>query len=170
METHRAARSVGGSHSRKTNVHHDRCRPEVAVAQHHCPFSSCSGSPAPLRVGRFPSPSLSPLFGGRQSAALPVWTFCSAQFLGKTATLVPSRWSFVRRHMLDTGELMWTSVKRVGTRGIRPSAGAEEKMRRLGLVRPQDLVPSPSLGGPPAAGRQRVFLGASSLCRRKFPG
>ena len=35
-----------------------------------------------------------------------------AQRLGKTATLVPSRWSFARRHMLDTVELVWTSVKR----------------------------------------------------------
>ena len=34
-------------------------------------------------------------------------------------------------------------------------------MRRLGLIRPQDLVPSRSLGGPPAAGRQRVFVEAS---------
>ena len=54
------------------------------------------------------------------AAALPDWTFCSAQFLGKTATLVPSRWSFARKHMLDAGELMWTSVKRVGTRKINP--------------------------------------------------
>ena len=31
--SHRAARSVGGSHSlRVSSVHHDRCRPEVAVA------------------------------------------------------------------------------------------------------------------------------------------
>ena len=92
------------------------------------------------------------------AAALPVWTFCSAQYLGKTATLVPSRWSFARRHMLGTGELMWTSVKRVGTRRINPS-----------LV-PGTLlgVSSPSLRGPPAAGRQRVFVGASSLCRRMF--
>ena len=36
-----------------------------------------------------------------------------------------------------------------------------ENMRRLGLIRPRDLVPSPSLGGPPAAGRQRVFVGSS---------
>ena len=35
-----------------------------------------------------------------------------AQRLGKTATLVPSRWSFARRHMLDNDELVWTSVKR----------------------------------------------------------
>ena len=28
--------------------------PEVAVAQHHCPCSSVSGSPAPLRVDRSP--------------------------------------------------------------------------------------------------------------------
>ena len=53
-----------------------------------------------------------------------------------------------------------TASTRVGTRGQDP-AGAVENMRRLGLIRPQDLVPSPSLGGPPAAGRQRVFVGAS---------
>ena len=61
-----------------------------------------------------------------------------AQRLGKTTTLVPSRWSFARRHMLDTGELMWTSVKSVGTRGIKPPAGAVENTRRLGLIRPLD--------------------------------
>ena len=33
-----------------------------------------------------PSPSWSPLFGGRQTAALLVWTFCGAQRLGKAAT------------------------------------------------------------------------------------
>ena len=53
---------------------------------------------------------------------------------------------------------MWTSVKRVGTRGTRPPAGAVENMRRLGLIRPGDCVPSPSHRGPPAAGRQRVFV------------
>ena len=40
-----------------------------------------------------PSSSWSPLFGGRQSAALPDWSFCGAQRLGKAATLVSSRWS-----------------------------------------------------------------------------
>ena len=64
-----------------------------------------------------PSSSWSPLFGDRQSAALPDWSFCGAQRLGKTATLVPSRWSFARRHMLDNGELTWIPVKREGTRG-----------------------------------------------------
>ena len=83
---------------------------------------------------------------------------CGAQRLGKTATLVPS---FARRHTLDTGELVWTSVERVGTRGIRRPAGAVENMRRLGLIRPWDLVPSPSRWRASAAGRQRVFVGAS---------
>ena len=64
--------------------------------------------------------------------------------LGKTATLVPSRFYFARRHMLDTGELMWTPMSRVGTRGIRPLTGAVENVRRLGLIRPRDCVPSPS--------------------------
>ena len=37
-----AARSVGGSHSvRFSSVHHDRCGPEVAVAQHLHSLSSC---------------------------------------------------------------------------------------------------------------------------------
>ena len=37
-----AARSVGDSHSRAyTNVYHDRCRAEVAVAKHRHPLSSC---------------------------------------------------------------------------------------------------------------------------------
>ena len=93
-----------------------------------------------------------------------------AQRPGKTATLVPSRWSFARRHMLGTGELIWTPMSRAGTRGIRRPAGAVENVRRPEMIRPRDLVPSPSLGGPPAAGRQRVFVGASSLCRRAYPG
>ena len=66
-------------------------------------------------------PSWSPLVGGRQSADLPDWSCCGAQRLGKTSTLVPSRWTFAQRHMLGTGELMWTSLKRVGTRRINPS-------------------------------------------------
>ena len=52
-------------------------------------------------------------------------------------------------------------MKRVGTRGIRPPAGAVENMRRLGLIRPRDLVPSPSRRRAAAAGRQQVFVGAS---------
>ena len=52
----------------------------------------------------------------------------------------------------------------------KPLTGAVENMRRLGLIRPRDCVPSPSLRGPPAAGRQRVFVGANSLCRRTFSG
>ena len=46
--------------------------------------------------------------------------------------------------MLDTVELMWISVKRVGTRGIRPPAGAVENMRQLGL---RPVAPS-SVGRP----------------------
>ena len=53
-----------------------------------------------------PSSSWSPLLGGCQPLRCRSGLFCSAQFLGKTATLVPSRWSFARRHMLGTGELM----------------------------------------------------------------
>ena len=80
-----------------------------------------SGSPAPLRVARSPVVFLVATLRWPPAAALPVWTLFSAQYLGKTATLVPSRWSFARRLMLDTVELMWTSVKRVGTRRIHPS-------------------------------------------------
>ena len=67
---------------------------------------SLSGSPAPLRVARSPVVFLVATLRWPPAAALPVWTFCGAQYLGKTATLVPSRWSFARRLMLDTGELM----------------------------------------------------------------
>ena len=86
----------------------------------HC---SCShaGSPAPPWVAGSPVAFLVATLRWPPAAALPVWTFCSAQYLGETATLVPSRWSFARRLMLDTVELMWTSVKRVGTRRINPS-------------------------------------------------
>ena len=80
-----------------------------------------SGSPAPLRVARSPVVFLVATLRWPPAAALPVWTFCSAQFLGKTTTLVPSRWSFARRHTLDTGELSWCTVSRVGTRRINPS-------------------------------------------------
>ena len=55
---------------------------------------------------------------------------------------------------------MWTSVTRVGTRGLDPSGAVET----LG-PRPVTLV-----GGPPVAGRQLVFVEASSLCRRMFSG
>ena len=130
------------------------------------------GRHAPLRVVRSPVVFLVATPRWPPAAALPVWTFCSAQFLGKTATLVPSRWSFARRHMLDTVELMWTSVKRVGTRRINPSLAPWNTCDDWGRSDPGTLlgVPSPSLRGPPAAGRQRVFVGASSLCRRMFSG
>ena len=50
-------------------------------------------------------PSWSPLFGGRQSrCAAGLVLSCGAQ--EAPATLVPSRWTFALRHMLDTGELM----------------------------------------------------------------
>ena len=123
VESYSAARSVGVSHSVRINdVHHDRCRPEVAIAIHRHPLSSShwvarssSGSQVARRLpGRHPSVTASPL---RCRTGLSR----GAQRLGKTATLVPSRWSFARRHMLDTGELMWTSVKRAGTRRINSS-------------------------------------------------
>ena len=69
---------------RKTNVHHDRCRPD-------CSLNSVTGS-VPFAAEQPPSP----LFGGRQSAALLDWSSWGAQRLGKTATLVPSRWSCLR--------------------------------------------------------------------------
>ena len=74
----------------------------------------------PLRgwSGR-PSSSRSPLFGDRQSAALPDWSFCGAQGNGKTATLVPSRWSFARRLMLDTLADWWGLQRHCGGIGGR---------------------------------------------------
>ena len=53
------------------------------------PPSAVSGSPAPCGWSGRPSASWSPLFGGRQSAALPDWSFCAAQFLEKAATWGP---------------------------------------------------------------------------------
>ena len=91
---------------KKERFHHTpisrRCILEVAVAKHRHPLSSSHWVACSLRVAGRPWSSWSPLFGGRQSAALLDWTFCGAQRLGKTATLVPSRWSFARMHMLDT--------------------------------------------------------------------
>ena len=122
METDRAARSVGGSHSVRipasTTTGADWRWPQRDTVIHS---ARRTGSPAPLRVVRSPVVSLVATLRWPPAAALPVWTFCSAQYLGETATLVPSRWSFARRHILDTGELMRTSVKRVGTRRINPS-------------------------------------------------
>ena len=75
----------------------------------------------------------SPLFGGRQSAALPDWSFCGAQRLGKTAALVPSRWSFERRHMLDTLADWWGLQRHCGGRGhtsrTLPRAGSVSASR-----------------------------------------
>ena len=42
---------------------------------------------------------------------------CGAQRLGKTATLVPSRWSFARRHMLDTLADWWGLQRHCGSIG-----------------------------------------------------
>ena len=53
------------------------------------------------------------------AAALPVWTFCGAQYLGKTATLVPSRWSFARRHSLITLADWWGLQRHCGGMGGR---------------------------------------------------
>ena len=50
------------------------------------PPSAISGSLAPCGWSGRPSSSWSPLFGGRQSAALPDWSCCGAQYLGKAAT------------------------------------------------------------------------------------
>ena len=85
------------------------------------PPSAVSGSPAPLRVARSPVVFLVATLRWPPAAALPVWTFCGAQYLGKTATLVPSRWSFARRHMLDT-LADWRGLQRhcggIGGRGL----------------------------------------------------
>ena len=76
---------------------------------HHTPISRhLAGSPAPLRVARSPVTFLVATLRWPPAAALTDWPFCGAQHLGKTATLVPSRWSFARKHMfgrmVDCGE------------------------------------------------------------------
>ena len=107
VETDKDARSVGGSHSVRipapTTTGADRRWPWRNTFIHS---ARVSGSPAPLRVARSPVVSLVATRRWPPAAALPVWTFCSAQYLGETATLVPSRWSFARRLILGTGELM----------------------------------------------------------------
>ena len=73
------------------------------------PLSSClciASSSGSLVARRLPGRH------SRQSAALPDWSCCGAQRLGKTATL---RWSFCTQ--AHTVELMWTPMSRVGTRG-----------------------------------------------------
>ena len=67
----------------------------------HCSFSR-AGSPAPPWVAGSPVAFLVATPWWPPAASLPVWTFCGAQYLGKAATLVPSRWSFARRLALDT--------------------------------------------------------------------
>ena len=110
MESHRAARSVGGSHPvRISSVHHDRCRPEVAVALHCHPLSSshwvaCS----------------SPLLGGRQPLR------CRSGLSVRRSSLErPPPWcpqgGLLPAHQED-----------------KPLTGAVEYMRRLGLIRPFD--------------------------------
>ena len=157
---------------------------------------------------------------------------CGAQYLGKAATLVPSRWSFARRLTLDTsleqyvgrlshdrttdrhwqrpvfapegysgtprqptpcllghfavrhfpapshrgGRPGWDGGLSLGPlpprtarrkhRRIAPTVQYRRKCaRRLGLVKPRDpswCPVTPSFGGPPAAGRQRVFSWVAS--------
>ena len=91
VESDNAARSAGGSHSvRKqaaTTTGADRRWPQRDTVIHSVRHTA---SPAPCGWSGRPSSSWSPLLGGRQSAALPDWSSCGAQSLGKTATLVPS--------------------------------------------------------------------------------
>ena len=63
-----------------------------------------------------PSSSWWSLFGDRRSAP-PDWTSCGAQYLGKTATRCPQLVFLPAGTRLDTGELMWAPMSRVGTRG-----------------------------------------------------
>ena len=67
----------------------------------HCSFPR-AGPPAPPWVARSPVAFLVATPWWPPAAALPVWTFCWAQYLGKAATLVPSKWSFARRLTLHT--------------------------------------------------------------------
>ena len=89
---------------RKGRVPQRLCAAPLRPRSHvptHCSVAR-TGSPAPLRVARSPVAFLVATPRWPPAAALPVWTFCGAQYLGKAATLVPSRWSFARRLMLDT--------------------------------------------------------------------
>ena len=66
-----------------------------------------------------PSPSWSSLFDDRQPAALPDRSFSWGAEPRKTATLVPSRGSFARRHMLDTLADWWGLQRHCGGIGGR---------------------------------------------------
>ena len=57
----------------------------------HTALFTRAGSPAPPWVAGSPVAFLVATPWWPPAAALPVWTFCGAQYLGKAATLVPSR-------------------------------------------------------------------------------
>ena len=81
------------------------CAAPSSRSRSHVPtYCSLSlvGSPAPPWVAGSPVAFLVATPWWPPAAALPVWTFCGAQYLGKAATLVPSRWSSARRLTLDT--------------------------------------------------------------------
>ena len=89
VKNHKAARSGGGSRSVRapphTTIGADRRWPQRNTIVH----SALALGRFPSSLGNRPSSSWSPLFGGGQSAALPDWSFCGAQRLGKTATWCP---------------------------------------------------------------------------------
>ena len=106
---------------------------------------------------------------------MPDWTSCGAQRLGKTATLVPSRWSFARRHMLGTGELMWISVTHVGTRGTNPrTTGADQtpgpRPVTLSEDRPLLAVSGSSRGGRLAVSSHVPWIVCGRLTLRGYRG
>ena len=123
-----------------------------------CPFRvACH-----LRWSGRSSSSWSPLFGGRQSAALPVWTFSGAKNLGKTGTWCPPVVFFARWRMLDTLADWWGLQRHYGgIGGLRsvsrlssPIPGpcgswghtcrgstARETAHAVRLIRPQGLRP-----------------------------
>ena len=114
-----------------------------------CPYPTVCrlGVACPLRVVRSPVAFLVATPPRPPAAALPVWTFCGAQYLGKTATLVPSRWSFARKHMLDTLADWWGLQRHCGSIGGRglfaPQLTYPGSSREQGSRLPHSHGPAP---------------------------
>ena len=131
-------RAVGGENSCRRSATSEEAGLGVAPHSPHQPAGSCSlttiawtgafsrahsvriqpsavsGSPAPPWVVRSPVVSLVATPRWSPATALPDWSFCGAQRLGKTGTLVPSRWSFARRHRLGTLADWWGLQRHCG--------------------------------------------------------
>ena len=86
VESNKAARSVGGSHSVRAPLHTTTRADGRWPWRNTIVHSALSLGGFPLSLGSRQSSSWSPLSGDRQSAALSDWSPCGAQYFGKTAS------------------------------------------------------------------------------------